>query len=138
MRINFIAFGSLDSQKKQKKFFGGVELAPKRMARTLRKLGHDVAYNSKKDPASFDVINLHIPSYLTLRKLQKKAPVVVHAHTVPHDMEGGVFGFRFIKPFARWYFRKYYGKAKYIVAVSEYAKTCIREIGIETENICHW
>ncbi|RMG43242.1 MAG: glycosyltransferase [Methanobacteriota archaeon] len=129
LKINIIGAG----QEGKKATFGGIELAPKRLMKTLRKKGVEVDYNGKRPLEEYDLVDIHFGfNPRLLSKAMKKTKAVVHVHSVPQDMVGGIFGYSLIDPFMRRYLRYYYNKAPFLIPVSEFAKKCVREIGVTT------
>lgn len=112
-------------------FFGGIESGPKRLAQALRDRGHTVDLNGKAD--HYDIHHIHFGFPIRkLKRLKKSSTVIAHGHSVPQDMYGGIFGFKWVAWIATWYIRRYYNQAPIILPVSRYAEDCIREIGVTT------
>ncbi len=129
LKINIIGAGKEGKKAK----LGGIELAPKRLMKTLREKGVDVDYNGKKPLEQYDLVDIHFGfNSFFLKKAKKKTKAVVHVHSVPQDMVGGILGYSLIDPFMRRYLRYYYNLAPFLVPVSEFAKKCVREIGVTT------
>ncbi len=132
MKINIVGAG----KEGKKATFGGVELAPKRLTQTLRAKGFEVDYNGKKPLESYDLINIHFGfNPLFLKKAKKRTKVAVHVHSVPQDMVGGIYGYTLMDPFMRRYLRYYYNLAPILIPVSQFAKKCVREIGVKSPAI---
>ncbi len=131
MKINIVGAG----EEGKKSHYGGIEVAPKRLAQTLRELGHEVDYNGKRKLSYYDIIDIHFGFNLRfLNRAKKEAAVVVHVHSIPEDMVGGIIGFRIISPIVSWYLKKFYQSAPFLIPVSKFCNDKVKERGILTPS----
>lgn len=78
-----------------------------------------------------DIVHLHTLGARTWRKLfQPYAKKVVSAHVVPDSFVGSLILAKYWLFLAKWYMRWFYNHADLVLAVSEEAKSDLRQLGV--------
>jgi 1,2-diacylglycerol-3-alpha-glucose alpha-1,2-glucosyltransferase len=99
------------------------------MAKQLVKDGHEVHINGSDN--DYDIVDIHfLFNVPKLKEYNKKFSTVVHVHSTPQDMYGGIFGYELINWIATPYIRNYYNHAKLLLPVSKFTVKSLREIGV--------
>jgi len=118
----------------------GVESAFQNHIQLMKGLEKDfkVCVNSKEDINSSDIIHVHtpdLPHYFALKKMKKKALLVVSAHVVPDSLVGSIKFTKIWLPVFTKYLLSLYNSCDVIIAVSHQVKKELMELGLPAEKI---
>src|SRR6056297_3683343 len=98
----------------------------------------EIFVNSKKHLEASDIIHVHtldLGHYFTLRKMKKKALLVVSAHIVPDSLKGSLKFTALWLPVFTKYLLHFYRTCDVIVAVSDQVKEELMNLGLPEEKI---
>ena len=98
---------------------------------------NDVEVTLNKED-SYDLVHINtigIKSYEMLKEAKKlKKPVIFHTHTTYEDFRGSIKGSYFLSPIIKFWAKKLYNAADYLISPSEYTKNLIKSKYLEEDK----
>lgn len=114
----------------------GVHTAYREMLAGLERAGFEVQKNGK-NPA--DIVHIHtVGLYAFWKLLFARGKKVVSAHVIPESFIGSLKGTKYWLPIAKWWLKKFYGKADLVLACSAgVAKSLTNDMGLQNVEILY-
>ncbi len=92
--------------------------------------GIDVAVNGK---GKGDILHSHsYGPYFFLKGLKYRHRKILTAHVTPDSIKGSIPAWKFLMPYAKWYFKQVYSFADVCIAISPQVEKSILETGAKT------
>ena len=114
----------------------GVHTAYREMLAGLDRAGFEVQKNGKN---SADIVHIHtVGLYAFWKLLFARGKKVVSAHVIPESFIGSLKGTKYWLPIAKWWLKKFYGKADLVLACSAgVAKSLTNDMGLQNVEILY-
>ena len=114
----------------------GVHTAYREMLAGLERAGFEVQKNGK-NPS--DIVHIHtVGLYAFWKLLFAPGKKVVSAHVIPESFIGSLKGTKYWLPIAKWWLKKFYGKADLVLACSGgVAKSLTHDMGLQNVEVLY-
>ena len=114
----------------------GVHTAYREMLAGLERAGFEVQKNGK-NPS--DIVHIHtVGLYAFWKLLFSPGKKVVSAHVIPESFIGSLKGTKYWLPLAKWWLKKFYGKADLVLACSGgVAKSLMNDMGLQNVEVLY-